>query len=76
MMGELRIMDRKKGDTKTVWDKNDEDQVAAAKKQFDDLTKKGYLAYTVRRDGKPGRKMNTFDPDAEAVILAPPVVGG
>lgn len=76
MMGELRIMDRKKGDTKTVWDKNDEDQVEAAEAQFKELTEKGYLAYTVKKDGKPGKKMSKFDPNAEAVILAPPVVGG
>ena len=49
-MNELSVMDGT-GDTKTIWDPDNKDEVAAARKQFDDLRTKGFLIYTVKRDG-------------------------
>jgi len=66
----------KEGDTKTVWDKDKPDEVEAAKIQFDALKAKGYLAFKVDEDGEKGEVMKKFDPKAQKVILAPPVVGG
>lgn len=64
------------GDTKTIWDKNKPDEVAAARQQFNTLRQKGYLAFRVQPGGKPGEQVFEFDPNAEQIILSPPVAGG
>lgn len=76
-MGEMAVMDRS-GDLKVIWDKNNPDEVEAARKQFEELTsKKRFLAYRVEgKKGEKGEVIRTFDPDAERIILAPPMVGG
>lgn len=74
-MSQLCVMDRT-GDTKTIWDKSNPDEVAAAKATFDALKKKGYLSFRVKDDGKPGEAIKEFDPNAEKIILSPPVAGG
>lgn len=65
------------GDTKTTWDPNNPEEVAIAKRTFDELKAKGYVAYRV--DGKNGEKgevMKEFDPSAARMILAKPMRGG
>jgi len=64
------------GDTKTVWDRRNEAEVTAAKAQFEALTGAGYLAFSVAKDGSKGEQIREFDPDAEKIILSPPLVGG
>lgn len=75
MSGELCVMD-KTGDTKTIWDKSNPDEVAVARETFDKLKKKMYIAYSVGKDGEKGKVINEFDPDAEKLIMSPPLVGG
>lgn len=72
---EMRVMDTT-GDTKVIWDSGKADEVSAAKKTFDDLKKKGYMAYSVKKGGDKGELLHDFDPDAEKIILAPRMVGG
>lgn len=75
-MAELAILDRT-GDVKQIWDKDNADEVAAAKETFDKLRKKGYLAYAVKgAKGEKGTQLHEFDPAAERIILAPALVGG
>jgi hypothetical protein len=74
-MGEMRVMGRQ-GDTKTIWDPEDEDETQAAREQFDSLTGKGHRAYDVKKDGKQGKRMREFAPDAGKIIFVPPVAGG
>lgn len=74
-MGEMRVMGQA-GDTKTLWDPEDEDETEAAREQFDSLTNKGHRAYEVKKGGKPGKRMKEFDPDAGKVIFVVPVAGG
>jgi len=75
-MGELSIMGRQ-GDTKIIWDSMRPDEVENARRTFDDLRKKGYLAFAVRgREGEKGEQITTFDPNAERLIMAPPMRGG
>lgn len=74
-MNEMCVLDRT-GDTKTIWDPNNEAEVEAASSQFKALKKKGYLAYRVTGDGGKGEVMTEFDRHAGKVILTPPVVGG
>lgn len=72
----LHVLDST-GDTKLMWDRNNEDEVDAARKMFDDLKRKQYIAYKAEgKEGKKGEVINRFDPEAERIILAPRMVGG
>lgn len=74
--GELSMMDHA-GDTKIIWDADNADEVAAARRTFDDLRKKGFAAYSVEgKDGEKNEVVREFDPEAERIIMAPPMVGG
>lgn len=66
------------GDTKTIWDKSNPDEVEAAEKQFNFLTKeKKYKAYYVTGEkGERGGEMKKFDKDAERIVFNKPNVGG
>jgi hypothetical protein len=72
---ELCVLDRT-GDTKIIWDSTKKDEVATARKSFDDLKKKGYMAYSVKKNGEKGELLHEFDEEAEKIILAPRMVGG
>jgi hypothetical protein len=74
-MSMMHVMDRS-GDTKIIWDPDNEDEVANARRTFDDLRKKGYVAYNVAPRGAKGEVIREFDPAAEKLIMAPPMVGG
>lgn len=73
--GTLHAMDHT-GDTRFMWDKDKPEEVAAAKAQFDTLKRKNYLAYTVNADGSQGEVIREFDPEAQAIIMSPQLVGG
>lgn len=75
-MGDLRIMDVKLGDMKINWDSSKKDEVSGAREQFESFKKKGYIAYSVKKDGGQGKLMKEFDPDAELVIMSPAIMGG
>lgn len=64
------------GDTRLMWDKKAKPEVKAAEEMFDAMKAKGYLAYTVNKDGSPGEVINKFDPKAEKIIMSPQLVGG
>ena len=71
----LAILDST-GDTRIIWDPDNEDEVANARETFNRLVKKGFQAYSVKRDGKKNAVVRDFDPEAEKLILAPALVGG
>ena len=75
MPSELCVMDQT-GDTKTIWDKNNPEEVEVARATFDKLKKKKYVAYSVGKDGEKGKVITEFDPDAEKLIMSPPLAGG
>ncbi len=75
MKGEMRIMGAE-GDLKVIWDSEKEVEVKAAKKQFDELTGKNYLAFSVKKNGEQGEKMKEFNPEAEKMIMVPMLRGG
>lgn len=64
------------GDTRIIWDPANDDEVEVARRSFNDLIKKGYQAYRVRRGGEKGERVREFDPSMERLILAPATVGG
>lgn len=75
-MSVMEVMDPT-GDTKIIWDAANEDEVENARRTFDDLKKKGFIAYSVKgKNGKKGEIIREFDPDAERLIMAPPMQGG
>ncbi len=71
----LAVMDGT-GDTRSIWSPDNPDEVAAAKRTFTDLKKKGYIAYSVDEDGDKNEIMREFDPMAGKVIMHKPMVGG
>lgn len=72
---EMRTMGTS-GDTKLVWDSQQDDEVANAKRTFNDLKKKGYAAFAVGPKGKQAEQIKEFDPDAESLIMVPAIAGG
>jgi hypothetical protein len=64
------------GDLKTVWNSENTAEIDAARAQFQSMKAKGYMAYRVNRKGDKGEVMDKFDPNAETIILAPPMQGG
>lgn len=65
------------GDTKTIWDSKNPDEVEAARKQFDLFVKdKKYAAFMVGKDGEKTEQIRTFDPTIEKIIFVKPLAGG
>lgn len=64
------------GDTKTIWDPDNPDEVEIARDAFNKLKKKNYVIYNVTEDGKPGSVMHTFDPSATRLVARPAIQGG
>jgi hypothetical protein len=69
--GEMRIIDET-GDTRLIWDPDNEDEVSNAKRTFKDLTAKGYAAFAVDRKGEAGKRVDSFDAEAGKLILMIP----
>lgn len=74
-MGELAIISAE-GDTKVMWDPTNDDETEAAEAQFDRLVKKGFTAFSVKKDGEKGKKISKFDAEAGKIIMVPKMVGG
>ena len=75
-MGTMRVMGTK-GDTRITWDADNAEEVASAKRTWDDLVgKKKFKGFSVNRKGDPGTELKAFDPDAEKLIIVPPMAGG
>ncbi len=75
MPNEMCVMDRT-GDTKTLWNPDNADEVEAAEATFKKLKAKGYLAYSVSKDGEKNEALAAFDKSLGKIILSPPVRGG
>jgi hypothetical protein len=79
--GILKYMDPAQGDVRLSWEPGNAEDVATARRTFNDLRDRGYFAYKVtqpgRRGGEPQREqIRRFDPDAEQIVLTPPLRGG
>lgn len=73
-MGEIRQLD-KIGDMKISWDVENDKEVSAARETFDKRIKEGWTAFREKM-GVKGDKIKIFDPDAERIVLVPPISGG
>lgn len=74
-MGELRCLNET-GDTKMIWDPDNKDEVEVAKDQFNALKKKGFTAFSVKKNGEKNEKIEKFDADAGMIIMVPKIIGG
>lgn len=75
-MSEMAVIGQA-GDTKVIWDKDNADEVAAARKTFDELVgEKKFAAFSVDARGDQGERIRRFDPEAEKIIIVPPMKGG
>jgi hypothetical protein len=74
-MPEMNIMDQT-GHTRTIWDASNAIEVEAARATYDRLTREGYRAFHVKKDGDQGVRMDNFDPSAEKMIMVPQLKGG
>lgn len=59
------------GDDRLLWDRKDPEQIKEARAKFDEYVGKGHTPYACRGDGKPGAKVDTFDPLHEEIIFVP-----
>lgn len=64
------------GETKIIWDPENNDEVENARRTFDDLRKKGFAAFAVGLTGKRTEQVNEFDPSLRKLIMAPALRGG
>lgn len=64
------------GDSRIIWDPDNDDEVEAARQQFNTLVKKRFQAWSVNRKGDRDKNLTEFDPEAEKIIFTPPFVGG
>jgi hypothetical protein len=71
----MAVMDET-GDTKLIWDEDNDVEVEAARSMFNSLKKKGYAGYSVNKKGDKGELLAEFDPAAERIIMAPQMKGG
>lgn len=74
-MPTLHVLDAT-GDTRVEWNPNNPDEVALARKAFQNAKDKRYLIYRVEPGGTRGELLREFDPSAERIICAPQTVGG
>lgn len=75
-MSELAILDRT-GDWKLEWNPKSALEVEQMRKTFDHNVKdKRFMAYRMDKDGKRKEQITVFDPEAERIVLVPPMVGG
>lgn len=73
-MGEIRQLARI-GDMKISWNSESDKEIAVAREIFDKMIKEGWTAFREKMRIK-GDKIRIFDPDAERIILVPPITGG
>lgn len=72
---ELAVMNTS-GDTKTIWNPDNADEVANARTVFDNLKAKGFSIFRVDTEGGKGKRMDKFEPDAAKMIAVPRITGG
>jgi hypothetical protein len=64
------------GDEKIRWTKDDRESVRKAHERFSALKAKKFMAFRVVRGQSRGDMLDDFDPNAEVIIMTPPLAGG
>ena len=73
-MGKLTLMSRM-GDTGETWDMGDESSVVSVRTRFNDLMKKGALAFETIKPGV-AEQITEFKPEATEIVMVPQIKGG
>lgn len=74
--GLMTILDRS-GDTAVLWDRADPEQVEETRRRFDEIIGQGYLAEKTNTGyAQDGEQIREFDPQAQRIVMRPPLVGG
>lgn len=72
----LETLDRT-GDTKLTWDSTNAVERDNARRTFQDLKSRGFMAFSVKgKKGAKGEVLQSFDETAERIIMTPPLAGG
>ena len=74
MNGKLIVLNES-GDTVHDWDSEDPISLDIVRGVFSEKLSQGHLAYRMEGRGS-GVVVKEFDPSAEEIVLAPPMVGG
>jgi hypothetical protein len=76
--GVMSYLTQEDGDLKVTWDRENPEDVRHARRTFDDLKARGYLAYRVEPRGREPERVQVrqFDPDDRQLVLVPPLRGG
>ena len=74
-MARLQIMDHT-GHSTVDFSKADKVSLAEAEARFNELMERKFIASAPGKDGAPGTLLKSFDPDAETIIMNPPLQGG
>jgi hypothetical protein len=75
--GVMSMLTPRHGDLRVMWDRNNSEEVSAARSTFDRMISEGHVAYqAVGKKGEQGEVMRTFDPAAERIIMVKQNRGG
>ena len=69
------VMDQS-GDTRHEFDPANVDAVMRAEERYRSLTRKGFRAVALGKDGEPGALMRDFDAGVEQTLFIPQLQGG
>ena len=72
---EIYVLDLS-GDSKIIWDPDNDKECDAAKEQFDTLKRKGFTMFRVDKAGEKGKRVDRFDEAIGKMIAVPPIMGG
>lgn len=71
---EMQILD-KTGHSQLKWDPDNREEVESARAMFDAMSGRGFRAFA-SDNGRPGRRIDTFDPAVARMVFVPHLAGG
>lgn len=83
-MGDLKVYGKgmisvlnEEGDSRIEWNPENDEETNAAKEMFNKTIEiDGMRAYELGKDGKQGKEIKKFNPNAAKIIMVPRIAGG
>ena len=75
MKGQMRILNAQ-GDEKVEWDTEVQETVETAASRFAELLLTGSIPIIPSHGGNAAKRLQEFDPNAERIVMIPPMQGG
>ena len=66
----------KSGDIKIKWNPFDGEEVAVARRRFEEARREGFVGYAMNPDGSGDRILHSFDPAAGKIVMRTAFTGG